>query len=99
MIVGRRLMSQRRQVPINCRKPTEESTRLTRREKLDWAAYIAVLTIVPVGLQLWQFYATSATRVNLDVMEELSRRQSEHVIGQATGRVTSSVPTRSGVTI
>jgi hypothetical protein len=64
----------KRPVPINCRKPTEESTRLTRREKLDWAGYIAILTIVPIGLQLWQFNATSAVRVNADVMEELGRR-------------------------
>lgn len=64
----------KRTVPINCRTPTPESTRLTSREKLEWVAFIAVLTVVPVGFQLWQFEATSATTVNRAVMDELARK-------------------------
>ena len=61
-------------MPINCRTPSVESTKLTPREKLEWAAFIAVLTIVPIGVQLYQFYATSAVAVNRDVAKELARR-------------------------
>lgn len=66
--------AKKRVVPINCRTPSRESTQLTRREKLEWVAFIAILTIVPVGFQVWQFDATSATRVNKAVMDELGRR-------------------------
>lgn len=67
-------------MPINCRTPTGESTKLTSREKLEWAAFIAFLTIVPVGVQLWQFYATSAVVVNRDVAAELARRNAPEQI-------------------
>ena len=71
------LRNSRQRVPINCRTPTPESTRLSGREKLEWAAFIAVLTIIPVGLQLQQFYSTSAVNVNKQVHEEMSRRRTE----------------------
>jgi len=73
----------KRVVPINCRTPTRESTQVTRREKLEWAAFIAILTIVPVGFQLWQFDATSATSVNQAVMEELGRKHHQSEISSA----------------
>ena len=60
-------------VPVNCRTPTAESQRLTFKEKIDWVKFIIVLTIVPIGLQLWQFNETSAVTVNRAVNEEISR--------------------------
>ena len=80
----------RRLVPINCRKPTEEDVKLSTREKLDWVGYILILTIVPVGIQLWQFSATSATRVNADIMDELARRRQSDNVDQTTAPVKSS---------
>jgi hypothetical protein len=65
----------KRKVPYNCRTPSVESTKLTIKEKIEWAAFIAFLTVVPVGVQLWQFYATSAVVVNEGVAAELARRQ------------------------
>jgi hypothetical protein len=65
----------RREVPVNCRRPTEESTRVTLSEKRDWLLFIAVLTVVPGGLILWQFDATSAVEVNKAVKEEMNRRR------------------------
>jgi hypothetical protein len=76
-ICNMRLFS-KRFVPINCRTPSVESTKLTRKEKLEWAAFIAVLTIIPVGVQLWQFYATSSVVVNRGVAEELARRRGQN---------------------
>ena len=67
----------KRTVPINCRKPTAESTAVTLREKLEWVVFILALTIVPVGFQLWQFHATSATTVNREVMDELVRNREQ----------------------
>ena len=67
----------KRTVPVNCRTPTVESTAVTRREKFEWAVFIAVLTVVPVGFQLWQFHATSATTVNREVMDELARNREQ----------------------
>ena len=64
-----------RKVPINCRTPSEESTRVTTREKLEWGGYILVLTFLCGGLQLAQFYVTSAVNVNKGVGEELARRR------------------------
>ena len=68
------LRDAKRRVQVNCRTPTVDSTKLSLKEKLDWVAYIAILTVIPVGLQLKQFYATSAYNVNKEVNEELARR-------------------------
>jgi hypothetical protein len=73
-VCGARFLSAKRRVPFNCRTPTQESTKLSDREKLEWAGFIALLTVVPIGFQLWQFYATSSVVVNQGVAEELSRR-------------------------
>ena len=82
-----------RKVPINCRTPTVESTKLTSREKLEWAAFIAFLTVVPVGVQLWQFYATSAVVVNRGVAEELARRNAPEQMHteERRGRIITTV--------
>ena len=77
MFARRVCLLAKRTVPINCRTPTAESTAVTRREKIEWAVFIAVLTVVPVGFQLWQFHATSATNVNRQVMDELSRNREQ----------------------
>lgn len=63
-------------MPINCRTPSLESTRVTGREKLEWFGYVAALTLIFGGIQLAQFYVTSAVNVNKNVGEELSRRRS-----------------------
>ena len=73
------MLASKRKVPINCRTPTVESTKLTRKEKLEWAGFIAFLTIVPLGVQMWQFYATSAVVVNKGVAAELARRPVDSV--------------------
>jgi len=71
---GLQVLSTKRKVPINCRTPTAESTKLTSRERKEWVGFIALLTIVPLGMQVWQFYATSAMVVNEGVAAELARR-------------------------
>jgi hypothetical protein len=76
--VGRlKLFSNQRKinVPINCRTPSPESTRVTGKEKLEWAGYVVALTLIFGGIQLAQFYVTSAVNVNKNVGEELSRRR------------------------
>ena len=70
-----RLLQAKRFVPINCRTPSPESTKVTGREKLEWAAYVVALTLMCGGVQLLQFYVTSAVNVNKGVGEELSRRR------------------------
>ena len=63
----------KRVVPVNCRTPTAESQRLTSKEKWDWVKFIAIMTVVPIGLQLWQFHETSAITVNKAVNDEIAR--------------------------
>lgn len=65
----------RRFVPVNCRTPTAESTRLSLAEKRDWALFVLAITIVPGSLLMWQFDSTSAMTVNQQVREELARRR------------------------
>ena len=66
----------KRIVPINCRNPAPGSTDLTFREKRDWAIFIAIITVIPVGLMWKQFDVTSSIRVNQDIDVERSRRTS-----------------------
>ena len=64
----------KRVVPINCRNPLPGSTDLTSKEKRDWIIFIAVLTIVPIGLMLKQFDVTSAVSVNRQIKQEREAR-------------------------
>lgn len=83
-LAGKRLA--KRAVPVNCRTPSVESTRLTGREKLEWAGFIALITVIPIGIQLWQFYMTSAVVVNKEVAAELARRRPAETTTAPDGR-------------